>query len=621
MNRRDSLRTVISCNRRAFLLYWKLAPQIFISSAVSAVLTSIAPYLTLYFTARLINGIASGSSREQLFSMASMLLGVTTGTEILCAICRRWKETASASRRYIESEHYFKKYLEMDFQTVEAPETQALHSQIQQNANWAGWGLPKIPSQFDKLVTSLMQVGGAVVLTWSLYTSQVEKGSLYVWLDSPFCLLSLSILLIVAVFLSPYLHNKGETYWTRAGDDSRLGNRVFRYFGFAGIHDRTKALDIRTYSQEQLFCQKLSASADALFTENCKIAKYAKGPMGGYYMLSEAVARVFLGQMYLFVCLKAYAGAFPVGFAVQYIGAVTVLFNGIAKCIEVFGDMRNNVDFLKSVFAFTDISNELYRGSLTTEKRADINYKIEFMDVSFKYPGSDRYALRHITMEIQVGKRLAIVGENGSGKTTFIKLLCRLYDPTEGKILLNGIDIRKYKYSDYMSLFSVLFQDFKLLALPLGQNVAGGMEYSCAEAEHDLQLAGLGEKMKDFPHGLESYLYKDLSKDGISVSGGEAQKIGLARTLYKASPFVILDEPTAALDPISEAEIYTRFHHITGDRTAVYISHRLSSCRFCDEIIVFDEGKLAQRGTHEALLAAVDGKYCQLWNAQAKYYI
>ncbi len=203
-----------------------------------------------------------------------------------------------------------------------------------------------------------------------------------------------------------------------------------------------------------------------------------------------------------------------------------------------------------------------------------------------------------------------MVGMNGSGKTTFIKLLCcRLYDPTEGVILLNGIDIRKYRYDEYMDIFSVVFQDFKLFALPLGQNVATAQHYDVARAADCLQKAGFSDRLARMPKGLDTCLYKDLDEDGVTISGGEAQKIAIARALYKDAPFLILDEPTAALDPVAEAEIYAKFNEIAGDKTAIYISHRLSSCKFCDEIAVFDHaGEVVQQGTHEELLGAAGWK-------------
>ena len=296
------------------------------------------------------------------------------------------------------------------------------------------------------------------------------------------------------------------------------------------------------------------------------------------------------------------------------------LKNKIEELTQAIEDMQNNAVFLKQTFEFLDIPNNMYQGSLTTEKRSDRKYEIEFRNVSFRYPGCEQYALRNINLKFKIGQKLAVVGMNGSGKTTFIKLLCRLYDPTEGKILLNGIDIRKYNYKEYMMIFSVVFQDFKLFSLTLGENVAAKINYDEEEVKSALKKSGFYNRLSTMPEGLNTYLYKDFNKKGIIISGGEAQKIAIARAIYKNAPFIILDEPTAALDPIAEAEIYEKFNEITGDKTAIYISHRLSSCKFCDKIVVFHEGSVIQTGTHQELAADKSGKYFQLWTAQAQYY-
>ena len=182
------------------------------------------------------------------------------------------------------------------------------------------------------------------------------------------------------------------------------------------------------------------------------------------------------------------------------------------------------------------------------------------------------------------------------------------------------MEISKYDYDEYIALFSVVFQDFKLFSFSLGQNVAAGVTYDKERAKECLIKAGLGERLEEMPEGLDTCLYRDFGENGVEISGGEAQKAALARALYKDAPFVILDEPTAALDPVAEYEVYSRFNEIAGDRTAVYISHRLSSCRFCDTVVVFDKGRLVQKGGHDELVLAKDGMYYQLWHAQAQYY-
>lgn len=287
----------------------------------------------------------------------------------------------------------------------------------------------------------------------------------------------------------------------------------------------------------------------------------------------------------------------------------------------------NNV-YLEELYAYLDLPNDMYKGTLAVEKRDDNDYEIEFRDVSFKYPRTETWVLRHVSMKFKIGDKLAIVGENGSGKTTFIKLLCRLYDPTEGKILLNGIDITRYRYDEYMALFSVVFQDFTLFAFPLGEVVAADHTYDPAKVRDCLIRAGMGDKLADLDNDLRATekdalkraIGRDYDREGIDFSGGEMQKIALARALYKDAPFVILDEPTAALDPIAEAAVYENFNELVKDKTAVFISHRLSSCRFCDHIAVFDHGQMIQHGSHDELLADERNKYYELWHAQAQYY-
>ena len=291
----------------------------------------------------------------------------------------------------------------------------------------------------------------------------------------------------------------------------------------------------------------------------------------------------------------------------------------------VYSENKKYTGHLEKLFEYLDIPNKKYQGTIPIEKNFFCNdgeneYEIEFRNVSFKYPNSDVYVLKNINTKLSIGKKQAFVGTNGAGKTTFIKLLCRLYDPTEGEILLNGIDIRKYDYEEYMQLFAFVFQDFKLFSFSLGQNIAANRTYDEDKIKECMKKVSFYDRFRTMPEGAESYLYKDISADGVEISGGEAQKIALARALYKETPVIVLDEPTASLDPIAEAQVYADFSNMVDNKTAIYISHRLSSCQFCDEITVFDKGKIVQKGAHDKLVGETAGKYSELWNAQAKYY-
>lgn len=614
-----SIVRVLSMHYRAFKLLDKEAPQMFLGSFLYAACDSLTPYVNVYFSAQIINELAGRREPSKLWKLVLITMIVNALSALAKAVANRFKNWKHEGGWWQREKIYGDKMLDLDFCDVDDQKTHDLRYQVTQNDNLSQWGLYRIKIFWDQLTASLFKIGGAVALSVSLFTLKVpEEAGSFTVRNHPLFLIGIVLVLLCVTWLAPVCSTKASTYWVEAADDMKLRNRIFDFFGFDVPQNAHRSLDVRMYNQQDI-CEHYFDAAD-VFGKSTKIVKLAAGPMGGFSALSAVFSAFLIGIVYLFVCLKAWAGAFGVGSVTQYIAAVTALAQGLTMLLKNLGEMRNNAEFLKITYEYLDIPNKMYQGSLTTEKRMDRNYEVEFKDVSFKYPNTDTYVLRHVSVKFKVGQRLAIVGMNGSGKTTFIKLLCRLYDPTEGEILLNGINIRKYRYDDYMSIFSVVFQDFKLLALPLGENVAGCKDYDREKVIKCLEKAGFSEKLKSMKDGIDTYLYRDFSDTGVAVSGGEAQIIAIARALYKDAPFIILDEPTAALDPIAEAEVYARFNEIASDKTTIYISHRLSSCRFCDEILVFDNGQIIQQGSHDQLVAQEQSKYYQLWHAQAQYY-
>lgn len=333
---------------------------------------------------------------------------------------------------------------------------------------------------------------------------------------------------------------------------------------------------------------------------------------------STGVNGAFIVASYLIVAVKVLAGAISIGAFTQYAGALAQLGTAWSNLVSRNNDLREHCSYLEEFLAILDMPEASERGSIPPEKRDDGEYELAFEHVSFSYPGSSEEILHDVTLKLGMRRKMAVVGPNGAGKTTFIKLLCRLYRPTSGRITLNGIDIEKYDEDEYRDLMAVVFQDFRLFAFPAWENLAAGYPRNDARPWAALDQADAGF-VRAWPEGLETRLYNDLGP-GIAPSGGQAQKLALTRALYKDAPVVILDEPTAALDPISEAEVYAGFDRMVAGKTAIYISHRMSSCRFCDDIIVFDGGRVVERGGHEGLLAA-GGLYASLWNAQASYYV
>lgn len=322
-----------------------------------------------------------------------------------------------------------------------------------------------------------------------------------------------------------------------------------------------------------------------------------------------------LAYGYLIACIVE--GAISIGSFTMYTSAVTTFASSFRRVMESVIEIRAYDMYYDDLDEYLAVPKKLRQGkeSLKTTGKD----QIEFKNVSFRYPGTDQYALENINICIHSGEKLSIVGENGAGKTTFIKLLTRLYDPTEGEILFNGVNIKKIEYEQYMSLFSTVYQDYKLFSFSLKDNIALNLPVDDKRIQTVLERVGLSEKLRTLPKGMDTMLYKNFAEDGFEPSGGEGQKIALARALYRDTSFVILDEPTAAWDPRAEYEMYRNFNEMVAGKTAVYISHRMSSTKFCDKVAVFTKGKLVEYGTHNDLIKK-DGLYKELFDMQAQYY-
>ncbi len=304
-----------------------------------------------------------------------------------------------------------------------------------------------------------------------------------------------------------------------------------------------------------------------------------------------------------------------------YTASAAAFSNAINEILQALSALRERSAHTDDYRSFMDIPSADDKVQTIPIPPAD-KYTFEFKNVSFKYRGQEKYALKNVNLTLHAGEKLAVVGLNGAGKSTFIKLLLRLYDVTEGCILMNGTDIRKFDRKEYYELFAPAFQDVMVFAFPVAENVSMKEPFNTdkAEAEKMLRLAGLGDKLDKLEKGVDTELLKVLYDDGVDLSGGEKQKLALARALYKKSKIIVLDEPTAALDALAEFRLYQSFNELVGDRTAVYISHRLSSTRFCDRVAMFKDGEMVEIGTHDSLMEA-DGAYADMFRVQAQYYV
>ncbi|MFR1518587.1 MAG: ABC transporter ATP-binding protein [Clostridia bacterium] len=596
----------------------RICPGIITLISLRSIINALLPFINIYMSSVIVNAIVYGEPLEKLLWYAFLTVLLNAVCSVISAVLGALSGLRQASFSHLYEMHMAEKTMNLDFVDLENPETFQKKQRIQEIRNLNAGGLWKLLEVFPGIVNSGVSVVVSLSITVGLFLSAGYTGEnlLLQTVISPFGSILLLILILLGTMAGIYTNAAVTKKLYTILEGFVSFNRIFDYYLNNYISTYHAGKDIRLYDQKTL----IDNESTALFGEANSTFRQLTRNQVKYSGISTIASVVILAAVYLFVGLRAMAGLFAVGNILMYINSVNQFIAGINGCVNQFVALRMNQEALKTYFDYMDIPAHMKDGSQPVVVSETDPLEITFEDVSFHYPGSDQDVLQHLSFTFRTGRRTAIVGKNGSGKTTMIKLLCRLYDPSEGRIMLNGIDIRRLRYQEYISLFSVVFQDYKLMAFSLGQNVASSVEYDEDSATASLDMAGFGERLSQMRCRLETPLYKDFDEDGVEISGGEAQKIAIARALYKKAPFIILDEPTAALDPIAEAEVFQQFDQIADKKTAVYISHRLSTCRFCDEIMVFSEGKLVQRGTHEELLSDKEGLYQELWNAQAGYY-
>lgn len=611
-----TLREEFALVAEGYKVLYKIDKRFIRLQIIKSILSAFLPFVNLFMAARILTELTDERNLKTLLFYAV----VTVLLNFLTAVLKKLVETHDN----IYSSEWWNKFdlffndvnNNMQYEHLENPETHILRDKIYQAQHTVGGGFAALYWNIGVVTDGLFTIILSLSLTVGMFALKADGNfsGFMGFVNSPLSAIIILLLILINTAITIWSSKNEMIESCEALEDMAQNSRLAGYYT-SSINNSTGVMDIKIYNQAPEILKEIKK-----FGENAAyISIFEKITYKNKNIRTVLNAAVNI-IIYSYIAAKAYIGVFGIGMFLQYTGAVSRFVSGVSNFAAIIADYPHNNIYLKDIMDYINMPDTMHKGTLTIEKRIDNEYEIEFHNVSFKYPGTDKYALKNLSLRFNIGQRMAVVGMNGSGKTTMIKLLCRLYDPTEGEITLNGIDIRKYDYDEYIEIFSVVFQDFRLFSFPLGQNVAASVSYDKTHVEECLAMSGFSERLKCMPKGIETPLYKDFEEDGVEISGGEAQKIALARALYKDAPFIVLDEPTAALDPIAEYEIYSKFNEIVGSKTAIYISHRLSSCRFCDDIAVFHEGELIQRGSHDTLISDESGKYYELWNAQAQYY-
>ena len=595
-----------------------LGKNYFLLNLIVKILRAVSPYIAIYCTGLVITALSEKQSFRQI---VMYVLVATVSTLVIDIVIRTVNRKALIMLNSCYEKHsalLSRKALELDYAKAESSSVQELRGKIEENAN-NGNGLTWVAECVAEMISNIFSVAVAVgMISGMVFSrSKAQLTGFMAFVDSPWLAIMLIVFCIIAIVISVRYQELSEKKKFDIFNRAVKFNPILDYYNQKYLNENESGKDVRIFDVKALIKEEID---EKIYKPIISMRRDVFRLWATIGQISNISANFLGGLVYLFVGLKALAGAFGAGKIVEYYGAITKL---ISSCTTIAGDagyLRANNIQLKQELEYLNLVSDMKNGTRKVDGIDPSDSVFEFRNVSFTYPETETMILKNFSMRIESGEHLAVVGMNGSGKSTMIKLLCRLYDPTEGMITLNGIDIREFDYSEYLKLFAIVFQDFKLLAFPVGENVACSDEYDEERVWRCLEMAGIRERVEEFPKKLKQSIYKLYEKDGIDLSGGEEQKIAIARALYKDAPFVILDEPTAALDPIAESEIYSRFNEIAGNKTTVYISHRLSSCRFCSRIVVFDNGTVIQEGTHEELLSFPDGKYSELWIAQAQYY-
>src|SRR5690554_1413954 len=572
-------------------LTFKLKPSFYIYTVISSIVQSAKMLLGVYAIKWMIDVLMTGNL-EKSIQVALFIVGIQTLLYFIGKVLDQIRRVKNEDLRLALDRYTVSTIMRFEYSYLEDPYYLDLRERAKfavQNQSVASQLLFYI-SQFITSAISIVSLGTLLYL-------------FNYWLI---------VSLAIAFVLHMLIIHRSNSYQILLTNQIIPINRKFGYY-LQTLLDVENARDYRFTNMNKLIHDKTTK-----FQKDVMVSlKNIQIGLTKYSFLSDIVNYIQIGFTYIFVAIKAMNGLIPLSDFILYTSATIQLSRELTSTIGNVADLKRSTEWIRPLFELLDIPLQTSDSDATAT--LDVVKTIEFKHVSFKYPKSDTLVLKDLSFKINQGEKISIVGLNGAGKTTLVKLISRLYKPTEGQILINDVDIWSYRYNDYIKQIAAVFQDFKIFNYSLLENITTSGDIK--GAQDAVSKVSLSQKIASLPNGLYSNYSKSLYKDGIELSGGEKQKLAISRALYKDSSLIILDEPTASLDPIAEAEIFEHFNDLVKDKTAIYISHRMSSSTFCDKVLVIEAGQMKDFTSHEQLMLNKESLYYNLFTTQAKNYL
>lgn len=585
-------------NNFYFLNYvYKFSPSYVIAECLVAFIQGVLPLVWILLPKLIIDEILYGKTFSKIIIYVFIFFFIECISNV---IVHYINETYVHINGHLYAMYFLfminKKIIELDMKQLDDPK---VHQKIAlaKDIIYQGIGIDFINNFFSFLssIILLLSVGGMVFL-----------------LD-----IKLFIFIFLVSIFSVWLNYILENWEIEQRDENMYLSRILNYY-IEIMGDKSCSKEMKMFSFSSWIMKKYAITLKDLRERLQRLYSKSFKIHSGITLL-ELIKN---SGIYLYLAWLTYTKSITIGGFTQYFTATGEFSEGITNCISFFTNLNINGKYIQSFREFMELQSEMQMDNVEVENIPPSIQNLSFQNVSFQYKNGNQMVLKNMNCSFEKGKVYVIVGENGAGKTTLIHLLTRLYDPVLGTVCINGKDIKNYAIQDYRKKFSVVFQDFQYFAFTLGENIV--LEQNLDEENRKkvmqcIEKSGLSEKVKKLPKGIDTELDKIFHEDGVLLSGGESQKLALARALFRESEVLILDEPSSALDPFSEDELLMKFREIAKEKLVIYISHRLSCVSMADEVLYIKDNEIKERGSHQELMKK-NGEYAKLYETQAKYY-